>query len=125
MHIRLWFATQDNPVPRVIAHGTGPSLRAGMVACFAPVSQPGWVYEEREGRAYCRRGNHAVYLGEDVNDDPRGDLCALVPLVGGSSKKKRHRVRVVLDTSGDGQGGAGSDGPPVSRRRRRRRYLML
>ncbi len=68
MFVRLWFWTEENPKPRVIATGTGKSLASAMVGCFAPVDDRAWKREIRDGKLYLTHGNTG-YCGEIVNSD--------------------------------------------------------
>jgi hypothetical protein len=65
MHVRLWFWGELNPTPRIVAHGSGETLRAGMLACFAPVGDRSWRETEEGGDVYLWRGK-AGYCGQVV-----------------------------------------------------------
>jgi hypothetical protein len=68
MFIRLWFWTEKNPKPHVIATGTGKTLAGAMAGCFAPVDDRTWKREIRDGKLYLTRGNTG-YCGEIVGRD--------------------------------------------------------
>jgi len=70
-YCRLWFWPNENKKPRVIAHGTGSTLRSAMIACFAPVGDPGWSEELRGSQLYLRRGS-AGYCAEECDRDNPG-----------------------------------------------------
>lgn len=71
MFIRLWFWSRDNNRPRIVAHGSGQSLRGAMAGCFAPMWDRSWQQTEVDGDIYLsRRG--AGYCGQIVGaeDEP-------------------------------------------------------
>ena len=95
MHIRLWFRTKlSGEPPRVLAHGSGLTMKSAMLSCFAPVGNPGWTYREIDGRGHLRRGAEASYMGEDTDQEQRHELCQLEALSAlaatGNGRLERH-----------------------------------
>jgi len=68
MLVRLWFWSRENPVPRIIGTGDGPTLRSGMSACFAPMHDPAWKHDDQGKQYFLRRGDIAGYMGEFCTD---------------------------------------------------------
>jgi hypothetical protein len=56
MMCRLWFWTEKNPKPRILDTGEGTTLEHAAFVCLAPVDQPAWKKERRNGQLYISRG---------------------------------------------------------------------
>jgi hypothetical protein len=62
---RLWFWSAINPVPRIIAHGKGQTIRGAMAGMFAPVEDTTWEQTIEDGEVYLRRRGSG-YCGQEV-----------------------------------------------------------
>jgi uncharacterized hydantoinase/oxoprolinase family protein len=71
MHVKLWFWSKKNPMPRIVAHGVGDTLVRAAIACFAPVGEKTWCREDRDGQLYLTHGESGYCCEPDDGPGPR------------------------------------------------------
>ena len=101
VHIRIWHWSESHPIPRVVGHAAGETVRLALVQGFVPTTKP-WVYSEWGGVGYSLRGKVEGYCGQDSSEPavrPQSNLPRQrIGLDGGGGLRQRKQPRIALDS---------------------------